>query len=306
MKDRMALSMIRRLEEQHSLKPGARIVESSSGNTATALSMLCADRGYEFVAVMDGHAAKDKVRAVRALGGSAHLVPSNRDALSTALRDQTAHTMAAEGLNTHWTAQHDNPANAAGYADLARELIDDLGDRMDVFISAIGTGGSLCGTARELKKRIPNLKTIGVEPHGSVIFGWPAHEYLQSGTGTPEGANVGIVIDYDVIDEGRKVGDAEAFATCRVLARCYGLLVGGSAGGAIFEAIKYATQSSAGTRIVVLGCDTGFKYLDTIYDDDWLRSHNIATSLLEEEILHLLAEWPSDLRRSRERSAVGA
>ncbi len=273
MKDRMALSMINAAEHQADVFQGLNIVESSSGNTATALSMLSSERGHKFSAVMDGHAASEKMDAVRAYGGDVILVGSEEGKLLTADREELAHKLAEDDEYTYCMAQHDNPANPEGYRNLAEELISELGPDITCLISAIGTGGSLCGTARALRERIPDLQIIGVEPEGSIIFGGPAHNYLQSGTGTPDGASVGLVVDYNVVDDGRKVSDANAFAACRVLARLYGLMVGGSAGGSIYEAICYCMSAPKGARVVTFACDAGTKYMDTIFNDAWLYKH---------------------------------
>lgn len=270
MKDRMALSMLNALERQTGRFDGLHVVESSSGNTATALSMLCSERGHTFTAVMDGHAAQDKVSSVQALGGQVMLIGGDGGGLVTADRDELAHRLAQQDKDSYCTAQHDNPSNADGYQGLAGELLAEIGGDISCLFAAIGTGGSLCGTSRELRRAIPNIRVVGVEPEGSIIFGGPAHGYLQSGTGTPDGASVGLVIDYDVIDEGRKVNDANAFATCRVLARRYGLMVGGSAGGAIYEAINHCATAPEGTRVVTFACDAGAKYMNSIFNDNWL------------------------------------
>lgn len=273
MKDRMALSMLNNVECRAGSHEGLNVVESSSGNTATALSMLCSERGHKFVAVMDRHAAPDKISAVRALGGEVIVVGEEEGALLTAAREDLAQELANENEHTYCTTQHDNPANPAGYYGLASEIVTEIGADITCLIGAVGTGGSLCGTARALSKIVPGLRVIGVEPEGSIIFGGPSHSYLQSGTGTPDGASVGLVVDYDVLDEGRKVSDANAFAACRVLARRYGLMVGGSAGGAIYEAVSYCMTAPAGSRVVTFACDAGTKYMSTIFNDDWLRQH---------------------------------
>jgi cystathionine beta-synthase len=284
MKDRMARNMLDDLLARQPMPPGALIVESSSGNTAGALAMLCAEKGMNFMAIVDHHAARDKIRAIEAYGASVEFVDDD-GGLSTAIRDERAAEISSTRNDCFWTEQHNNPANAAGYAGLASELLDDLRGRIDIFVSAIGTGGSLCGTSRALKARIPSLFTIGVEPEGSIIFGGEGKPYHQSGTGTPEGAEVGLVIDYDEIDEGRKVGDIEAFAMCRVLARRFGLLVGGSTGGAIFEAAKVARSAPPGSRIVTLACDSGAKYLDTLFDRGWLEQRGLYRPDIEDEIM---------------------
>lgn len=268
MKDRMALSMLDALEREADTGV-INVVESSSGNTASALAMLCSERGYGFRAVMDSHAARDKVSAVRAYGGEVLLVGDEGCGLMTSVRDEMAKDL-AKAPRTYCTMQHDNPANATGYLGLAQEIVADIGDDITCLVSAVGTGGSLCGTAAALRPMLPGLHVIGVEPEGSILFGGPAHSYLQSGTGTPDGASVGLVVDYDLLHEGRKVSDRDAFAVCRVLARRYGLVVGGSAGGAIHEAVRYALGAAAGARVVTIACDTGAKYMNTIYDDDWL------------------------------------
>jgi cystathionine beta-synthase len=285
MKDRMALNMLTDLAHRHDLTHGALIVESSSGNTAGALAMLSAERDIRFKAIVDHHAAVDKIRMIEAFGAEIEYVDSAGGMLSTAKRDRRARELSLSEDNCFWTEQHNNPANAGGYVKLADELMNDLDGKLDIFVSAIGTGGSLCGTASALKRHLPNLLTVGVEPDGSIIFGGKGKPYHQSGTGTPEGAEVGLVIDYEQIDEGRKVGDLEAFAMCRVLAKRFGLLVGGSSGGAIFEAVRKARFSPEGTRVAVLACDAGSKYLDTIFNGVWLEERGLDTAAREEEII---------------------
>lgn len=291
MKDRMALSMVNSLPITLD-EAAVSIVESSSGNTASALAMISAVRRLEFTALMDSHASFDKIVTVRAFGSNVRVVGSGDGALATDQRDEEARRIALEeGAN--WTEQHNNPANAAGYMGLAAELLEDLGPRITHFVSAIGTGGSLCGTARQLRRHIPEVQVIGVEPVGSIIFGGQGGCYRQSGTGTPEGANVGMVIDYDAIDWGRKVSDDNAFSICHYLARRHGLLVGGSTGGAIYEALSVAREAPVGSRIVTLACDSGTKYLDTIFNQDWLSTHDIHLIDVEAEFAELFASVPA-------------
>ncbi|RWB39733.1 MAG: cysteine synthase family protein [Mesorhizobium sp.] len=287
MKDRMALSMIDSVPITLN-EAAVRIVESSSGNTASALAMISAVRGLEFTTLMDSHASLDKILTVRAFGSNVRVVGSGDGDLATDERDREARRIAVEE-GAYWTEQHNNPANAAGYIGLATELLDDLGPTMTHFVSAIGTGGSLCGTARQLRLHIPGVQVIGVEPVGSVIFGGQGGRYRQSGTGTPQGANVGVVIDYDVIDWGRKVSDDKAFSICHYLARRHGLLVGGSTGGAIYEALSVAREAPVGSRIVTLACDSGTKYLDTIFNQDWLSSNDIQIIDIEAQFAELFA-----------------
>ncbi|MFD5621497.1 PLP-dependent cysteine synthase family protein [Streptomyces yangpuensis] len=283
-KIRMARNMVDEAEAAGLLAPGGWLVESTSGNTGLGLALIAAERGYKFTAVVDNHSSADKLRGMRAFGADILNVAGDADGLATAERDTTAERLAAEH-GAYWTAQHRNQGNPNGYRALARELHDDLGDGIDYLYGAVGTGGSLCGTGRFLRERIPGLKIIGVEPVGSVVFGGEGAPYHQSGTGTPEGSEIGAVVDYEVFDQGVKASDAEAFETCRYLARNFGILIGGSAGGVVYKALEQARSAGPGSTIVVLVCDGGDKYLDTVFNDDWMAAHG----LFDEQVARRLA-----------------
>lgn len=285
-KIRMARQMIDEAEAQGVLKPGGWIVESTSGNTGLGLALIAAERGYRFTAVVDHHSSAEKLRGMQAFGAQLVRVGSPEGGLATADRDATAERIARE-QGAYWTQQHNNPANANGYQALAEELRQALGDEIDYLFGAVGTGGSLCGTARALKTHDAEVRIIGVEPHGSVIFGGPGASYHQSGTGTPEGAEIGVLIDYGLIDEGLKVSDAQAFETARYLARHHGLLVGGSAGGVVYQALRHAQNTAPGSVIVALVCDGGEKYMDTVFNDEWMDSHQ----LFDPKVQRQLALW---------------
>lgn len=282
-KIRMARQMLDEAEQDGSLRPAGRVIESTSGNTGMGLALLAAERGYRFTAVVDRHASKDKLRAMQAFGAELVYV-SEGDALATADREALAEQMAAADPDSIWTEQHNNPANGNGYRSLARELRDALGDRIDYLVGSVGTGGSLFGTARELRATGPAPRVIGVEPVGSIAFGGEGGSYYQSGTGTPPGAPIGALVDYALLDEGVKVADTAAFNTARYLARKKSLLVGGSAGGVIWHALKTLDTLPPDATLVVLVCDGGEKYLDSVFDDDWMRARH----LLDDAVAHEL------------------
>ncbi|GAA2324162.1 cysteine synthase family protein [Streptomyces caniferus] len=283
-KIRMARAMVDAAERRGELRPGGRIIESTSGNTGLGLAVIAAERGYTFTAVVDHHAAPDKLRGMRALGTElVYVVDDGTEELATAAREELAEDMARGQDNTVFTEQHNNPANGAGYFPVAHELHQALDGRIDVLIGAVGTGGALCGTTRELRTLVPGCITVGVEPKGSIAFGGPAHDYYQSGTGTPEGAEIGALVDFGLIDVGVKVGDIEAFATARAVART-GLLIGGSAGGVVHEALARLPALPPGSTMVALVNDGGEKYLDTVFDDDWMQARNLIDLDLEREI----------------------
>ncbi|MDO0937846.1 cysteine synthase family protein [Streptomyces sp. DG2A-72] len=290
-KIRMARQMVLDAEERGLLGPGGRIVESTSGNTGLGLAVIAAERGYTFTAVVDHHAAADKLRGMKALGAELVYVADEGDEeLATAAREEFAEKLAAESDNAYFTEQHNNPANGVGYYPVAHELDAALDGRIDILIGAVGTGGGLFGTGGELRRTVPGVRIVGVEPKGSIAFGPPAHDYYQSGTGTPEGATIGAMVDYDLLDEGAKVGDVEAFATARVLARRLGLLIGGSAGGVVYEALTRMPALAPGTTMVALINDGGEKYMDTVFNDDWMNARRLIDPDIEHEVDELLTK----------------
>ncbi|MER7676974.1 cysteine synthase family protein [Streptomyces sp. NPDC096934] len=293
-KIRMARRMILDAEERGRLREGGHIIESTSGNTGLGLAVLAAERGYRFTAVVDHHAAADKLRGMKAMGTELVYVDDgggdDGEALHTAAREELAEDMARGQDNTFFTEQHNNPSNAVGYHDVGREIAQALDNRVALLIGAVGTGGGLCGTARELKRTVPGLAVVGVEPKGSIAFGPPAHDYYQSGTGTPEGATIGLLVDYDLIDEGAKVGDVEAFATARAVARHCGLLIGGSAGGVVHEALARLPHLAPDTVMVALVNDGGEKYMDTVFNDDWMKARALRAPAVEAEIAETLTK----------------
>ncbi|MEW9519780.1 cysteine synthase family protein [Streptomyces tubercidicus] len=289
-KIRMARAMVDAAEQDGTLGPGGRIIESTSGNTGLGLAVIAAERGYTFTAVVDNHAAADKLRGMQALGTElVYVVDDGTEELATAAREELAEDMARGEDNTIFTEQHNNPANGVGYFPVAHELHQALDGDIDVVIGAVGTGGMLCGTTRELRTLHPGFTTIGVEPKGSIAFGGPAHDYYQSGTGTPEGAEIGALVDFGLIDEGVKVGDTEAFATCRAVART-GLLIGGSAGGVVHEALTRLPALEPGTTMVALINDGGEKYMDTVFNDDWMKARGLLDPEAEREIDEILTK----------------
>ncbi|MDQ1718944.1 MAG: hypothetical protein QOE89_2897 [Pseudonocardiales bacterium] len=288
-KIRMARQMVLDAESRGELRSNGRIIESTSGNTGLGLAVIAAERGYTFTAVVDNHACADKLRGMKALGAElVYVVDDGNEELSTAAREELAEQLARGADNTIFTEQHNKPSNAAGYYDLARELIDALDGRIDQLIGAVGTGGSLCGTALELHRRIGAITVIGVEPVGSIAFGGPGGEYYQSGTGTPPGVETGALVDFGLIDEGVKVSDIDAFATARVVAARTGLLIGGSAGGVVFEALRRLPSSAPGISMVALVCDGGEKYLDSVFNDEWMSARDLIDAGAEHEVDELL------------------
>jgi cystathionine beta-synthase len=306
-KIRMAREMVLDAERRGLLRDGGHIIESTSGNTGLGLAVVAAERGYRFTAVVDHHACKDKLRAMRAMGADlVYVAAEGDDSLATSAREDLAEAMAAARPDAYFTEQHNNEANPVGYYAVAEELLADLG-HVDILLSAVGTGGSLFGTARRLRDLGHPARVIGVEPVGSIAFGGPGGPYWQSGTGTPPGATVGTAVDYSLLDEGVTVSDVDAFATARAVAQRSGLLIGGSAGGSVYVALQRLEEFEPGSTIVTIVCDGGEKYLDTVFDDEWMSDRDLLDRTAEHAVTELLDRYaPGAPAASEARNLVGA
>lgn len=282
-KVRMAQQMIDEAERDGRLRPGGHIVEPTSGNTGCGLALVALERGYKFTAIVDRHAAREKLRMLSALGARLVFVDCPPGGgVSSVERRAVAAKLAAE-LGAYHPDQHNNPGNGNGYAGLATELRRQLGS-VDVLVAAVGTGGSLCGTVRALRAAGSRTTSVAVEPVGSIIFGGPPGVYHQSGAGSPEGFPIGSNVDRSLIDQAHRVSDCDAFAGARVVARRTGVLVGGTTGGAIHVALRGLYAYPAGSTVVVLCNDTGEKYLDSVYDNDWLRERGVLDELAHRRV----------------------
>lgn len=289
MKDRMARSMVLAALEDGRLAPGGTIVESSSGNTGIGLALAALEFGLRFIAVVDHHAAPDKIRTMRALGADIRYVEGDfrEDEVAVVERQRMAAQLGAQLPGALFMNQSDNPANPDGYAGFVDELLGQLPEGIDAFVGCVGTGGSMTGIAQRLKRINPAVRTIAVEPAGSIVFGQPGHPYYQSGTGTPQGDEVGKVLDYGCIDEGVQVTDSQAFETARYIARRKGLMVGGSTGGTIYKALEFIASGKLTGTVVTPVADGGEKYLGSVFDDGWMAERG----LLDPAVAARLDAW---------------
>ncbi|MFW0755167.1 PLP-dependent cysteine synthase family protein [Pseudomonas sp. H11T01] len=288
-KDRMARNMVLAALKSGRLKPGGVIVESSSGNTGIGLAMAAVEFGLRFIAVVDHHAAQDKIAVMKALGAEVRYVAGEyrEDEVAVVERQRLAAELGGEIPGAVFMNQSDNAANAGGYSDFVRETVAQAKGNVDAYVGCVGTGGSMTGIARGLKLHNPNTVTVAVEPAGSIVFGHPGYPYYQSGTGTPAGDTVGLVLDYSCIDLGVQVTDSQAFETARYIARNMALLVGGSTGGAIFKALELIHKGVITGNVVVPIADGGEKYLHTVFNDKWLGERN----LLDPDVWPQLDTW---------------
>ena len=259
-KDRVALAMIRDAEERGLLGPGAVIIEPTSGNTGIGLASVAAARGYRTIIVMPDTMSVERIQIMKAYGAEVVLTPGAQGMTGAIAK---AEELAAELPGSFIPGQFVNPANArAHYETTGPEIYADTDGKVDVFVAGVGTGGTITGVGRYLKERTPGLRVVAVEPASSPL--------LSKGVAGPHqiqgiGANfVPEVLDTGIYDEVIPVANEDAFAAGKDFGRKEGVLVGISAGAALWAAIQVAKRSeNAGKTVVVLLPDTGDRYLST-------------------------------------------
>lgn len=259
-KDRVALSMITDAEEKGLLKPGALIIEPTSGNTGVGLAWVASVKGYRLILTMPETMSLERRNLLKALGAELVLTPGS-EGMGGAIRK--AQEIQAATPGSLILQQFENPANPLAHErTTAEEIWQDTDGKIDIFVASVGTGGTLTGTARGLKKKNPNIRIVAVEPAGSpVLSGGKAGPHKIQGIGA---GFIPKILDTSLIDQIIPVTDEDAMRTSRELSATEGLLVGISSGAAAFAAQEIAkNEANQGKRIVVLLPDTGERYLST-------------------------------------------
>jgi cysteine synthase A len=275
-KDRLAFAIVDDAERHGRLKPGQTIIEATSGNTGIALAMVCAAKGYQFVATMAESFSIERRKIMRALGAKVILTPAAERGSGMVRR---AEQLAAQH-GWFLAKQFENPANPAYHAQTTGpEILSDFaGRRLDYWVSGWGTGGTMTGAGRIIKAARPDTRIIATEPEGASLLGgneWQPHK-IQGWT--PD--FVPDVLDPNVFDELIPVNDDVSKANALRLAREEGIFVGLSAGATVTAALKVAEQAEPGSTILAMLPDTGERYLSTFLfeeieegsDDEWLAS----------------------------------
>jgi len=256
-KDRICLNMIDEAEKDGRLKPGGTIVEPTSGNTGIGLALVAAVRGYKLILVMPESMSLERASLLSSYGAQLILTPA-WDGMKGSI--QEAESIVAQNPDYFMPDQFSNPANPAMHKKTtALELWDALDGKIDAFVAAVGTGGTITGCGEVFKQRNPAIKVIAIEPAGSpVLSGGEAGPHKIQGIGA---GFVPKVLNRSVLDDIIRVTDDQAYQTTKLLAKKEGLLVGISAGANVFAAQHVAKELGPGKNVVTVLCDTGERYL---------------------------------------------
>lgn len=281
MKDRMAIKMVEDAEKAGLLRPGGTIIEGTSGNTGMGLALAAVTKGYRCIFTMADKQSKEKIDILRAVGAEVVVCPTNVTPDDPRSYYSVAKKLNHDIPNSFYPNQYDNLSNAlAHYETTGPEIWKDTEGKITHYAAGVGTGGSMCGTAKFLKEQNSDLITVGIDTYGSVFKKYKEtgifdekeiYPYLTEGIGEdilPKN------VDFSLIDNFIKVTDKDAAVMTRRLAKEEGLFVGWSCGSAVHGALEYAKEYlKEGDQMVIILPDHGTRYLGKVYNDEWMRNH---------------------------------
>ena len=273
-KDRIALEMVECAERNGRIKPGDTLIEATSGNTGIGLALAAAVKGYKMIIVMPKKMSMEKELILKTLG--AKIIRTRSEA---AYDDPDSNFSIAKKLNkeiqnSHILDQWENECNPeAHYKHTAQEILDDFGTDLHMVVMGVGTGGTITGVGKRLKKEIPGIKIVGADPYGSILGGGDeVHPYHVEGIGYDFFPKI---LDNSIVDEYIKVNDKDTFKIARSLIRDEGLLIGGSCGTATFAALEAAKSLKKGQNCLVILPDGIRNYMRKFVSDDWMKENDL-------------------------------
>jgi cystathionine beta-synthase len=269
-KDRIGIRMLLDAERSGKIKPGDTLIEPTSGNTGIGIAMAAAVRGYRVIITLPEKMSQEKQVVLEALGAEIIRTPTE-----AAWDSPESHIGVARRLkeiipNSHILDQYSNPSNPLAHEEgTGREIIDQCGGKLDAVVMTAGTGGTITGVARVIKREVPGCKIIGVDPEGSILAGpGEIKSYKVEGIGYDF---IPDVLDRRLVDRWIKSNDRDSFLVARQLIRQEGLLCGGSSGSAVWAAMQVCRDLGPGKRVVVILADSIRNYLTKFVDDRWMR-----------------------------------
>ncbi len=284
LKDRPALNIIEDAERRGLLEPGGLIVEGTAGNTGIGLTVVANAKGYRTLIVMHETQSQEKIDTLRIMGARLKLVPaapySNPGNFNHVAKRLAEELSASEQHGVIWANQFDNVANREAHIKTtAQEIWAQTDGKIDAFITAVGSGGSLVGTGMGLKEHNRDIVIALADPMGAAIYNYVKHGELSAeGSSITEGIGQGRItanLEGALIDEAFQIADEEALPIAFDLLRKEGLCVGSSTGINVAGAIRLAKQMGPGHTIVTLLCDSGLRYQSKLFNPDFLRGKNL-------------------------------
>lgn len=273
-KDRIALEMVECAERNGRIKLGDTLIEATSGNTGIGLALAATVKGYKMIIVMPKKMSMEKELILKTLG--AEIIRTRSEA---AYNDPDSNFSIAKKLNeeipnSHILNQWENECNPeAHYKHTAQEILDDFGTDLHMVVMGVGTGGTITGVGKRLKKEIPGIKIVGADPYGSILGGGDeVHPYHVEGIGYDFFPKI---LDNSIVDEYVKVNDKDTFKIARSLIRDEGLLIGGSCGTATFAALEAAKSLKKGQNCLVILPDGIRNYMRKFVSDDWMKENDL-------------------------------
>jgi len=278
-KDRAAKGMIRKAEEEGKLRPGSTIVEGTAGNTGIGLGLLGVERGYRVVVTMPDNQAREKYELLEAMGVEVRKVPVVPFANPGHFFHQAR--ILAEKMGWFWANQFENTSNGDFHAETTGpEILEQCDGKVDVLVSAVGTGGTLSGTSRFLKSKLPGIRVVLVDPPGSGLYCFVRDGKVEgSGSSITEGIGIMRITEnfrQARVDEAMRLGDQEMIEMLYHLAREDALVVGTSAALNVRAAYEYARRHRGeGLRIATFLCDHGSRYASKVFNPEFLASKSL-------------------------------